>query len=81
MEYTQEQANRDVLAAEDSILICEQIKPIAESDRTEDQVEDFFRNERHLKIKMAKPLFVSTLSTDQANRIAALNITALVKPE
>ena len=81
MEYTQEKANRDVLAAEDSILICEQIKPIAESDRTEDQVGDFFRNERHLKIKMAKSLFVSTLSTDQANRIAALNITALVKPE
>ncbi len=81
MEYTQEKANRDVLAAEDSILICEEIKPIAESDRTEDQVGDFFRNERHLKIKMAKSLFVSTLSTDQANRIAALNITALEKPE
>ena len=81
MEYTQERANRDVLRAEDSILICEQIKLIAEADRTEDQVGDFFRNERHLKIKMAKPLFVSTLSTDQTNRIAALNITALKKPE
>ena len=74
MEYTQEQANNDVLAAEDSILICEQIKPIAESDRTEDQVGDLFRSEGHLRIKMAKPLFVSTLSTDQANRIAALNL-------
>ena len=53
MEYTQEKANRDVLAAEDSILICEQIKPIAESDRTEDQVGDFFRNERRPHKKMS----------------------------
>ncbi len=80
-EYTQEKATIDVLAAEDNILICEAIQPISEADRTEDQVGDLFRNERHLKIKMAKPLFVSTLSTDQKNRIAALNITALVKPE
>ena len=81
MEYTQEQANIDVAAVDDNILICEAIQPISEADRTEDQVGDFFRNERHLKIKMAKSLFVSTLSTDQANRIAALNITALEKPE
>ena len=81
MEYTQEQADIDVAASIDNILICEEIQAIAEADRTEDQVGDFFRNERHLKIKMAKSLFVSTLSTDQANRIAALNITALGKPE
>ena len=74
MEYTQEQATIDVAASVDNILICEEIKPIAEADRTEDQVGDFFRSQRHLKIKMAKPLFVSTLSTDQANRIAALNL-------
>ena len=73
-QYTQDKANIDVLASEDNILICEAIQPISEADRTEDQVGDLFRSEGHLRIKMAKPLFVSTLSTDQANRIAALNL-------
>ena len=81
MEYTQEQATIDVAASVDNIVICETIQAIAENERTEDQVGDLFRSEGHLRIKMAKDLFVSTLSTDQANRIAALNITALVKPE
>jgi len=74
MDYTQEKATIDVAASVDNIVICEEIQAIAEADRTEDQVGDLFRSERHLKLKMAKSLFVSTLSTDQANRIAALNL-------
>jgi len=74
MEYTQEKATIDVAASVDNIVICEEIQAIAEADRTEDQVGDLFRSERHLRLKMAKSLFVSTLSTDQANRIAALNL-------
>ena len=74
MEYTQEQANIDVAASVDNIVICETIQAIAENERTEDQVGDLFRSEGHLRIKMAQDLFVSTLSTDQANRIAALNL-------
>ena len=74
MEYTQEQANIDVAASVDNIVICETIQAIAEADRTEDEVGDLFRSERHLRLKMARSLFVSTLSTDQANRIAALNL-------
>jgi hypothetical protein len=77
MEYTQEQANIDVVASVDNILICEEIQAIAEADRTEDQVGDLFRSQRHLKLKMLKELFVSTLPTDQANRIAALKLSAL----
>jgi len=73
-EYTQEQANIDVAASVDNIVICETIQAIAEADRTEDEVGDLFRSEGHLRLKMAKSLFVSTLSTDQANRIAALNL-------
>jgi len=73
-QYTQDQANIDVAASEDNILICEAIQAIAEADRTEEQVGDLFRSEGHLRLKMAKSLFVSTLSTDQANRIAALNL-------
>jgi hypothetical protein len=74
MEYTQEKATIDVAASVDNIVICETIQAISEADRDEDQVGDLFRSERHLKLKMAKSLFVSTLSTDQANRIAALNL-------
>jgi hypothetical protein len=74
MEYTQDQATIDVAASVDNIVICETIQAISEADRDEDQVGDLFRSERHLKLKMAKSLFVSTLSTDQANRIAALSL-------
>jgi len=35
---------------------------------------DLFRSEGHLRLKMAQELFVSTLSTDQASRIAALKL-------
>tara|TARA_B100001173_G_C15838125_1_gene483446 strand:+ start:433 stop:672 length:240 start_codon:yes stop_codon:yes gene_type:complete len=77
MEYTQERANIDVAASVDNILICEEIQAIAEADRTEDQVGDLFRSQRHLKLKMLKELFVSTLPTDQANRIAALKLSPL----
>jgi len=74
MEYTQEQANIDVAASVDNIVICETIQAIAQNERTEDQVGDLFRSEGHLRLKMAQDLFVSTLSTDQASRIAALKL-------
>ena len=74
MEYTQEQANIDVAASVDNIVICETIQAIAENERTEDQVGDLFRSEGHLKLKMAKDLFVSTLSSDQKSRIDALKL-------
>tara|TARA_R100001510_G_C7564016_1_gene143015 strand:- start:504 stop:731 length:228 start_codon:yes stop_codon:yes gene_type:complete len=73
-EYTQEQATFDVAASMDNIVICETIQAIAESDRTEEQAGDLFRSEGHLRLKMAVPLFVSTLSSDQKSRIEALNL-------
>ena len=74
MEYTQEQATIDAASSVDNIVICETIQAISESDRTEDQVGDLFRSEGHLRLKMAESLFVSSLSTDQASRIAALSL-------
>jgi len=73
--YTQEQADRDIFASMDSVNICERIQPITEADRTEDEVGDLFRNERHLALKMQKPLFVSSLSSDQKSRIDALSVS------
>jgi len=74
MEYTQEQANIDVAASVDNIVICETIQAIAENERTEGQVGDLFRSEGHLRLKMAQELFVSTLSSDQKSRIDALKL-------
>ena len=74
MEYTQEQATIDVASSVDNIVICETIQAVSEADRDEDQVGDLFRSERHLRLKMAQSLFVSSLSSDQASHIAALNL-------
>jgi hypothetical protein len=73
--YTQEQADKDILASMDSVDICERVHAVTEADRTEDEVGDLFRNERHLALKMQKPLFVSSLSEDQKSRIDALNVS------
>ena len=69
--YTQEQADKDIFASMDSVDICERVQAVTE----EDEVGDLFRNERHLALKMQKPLFVSSLSEDQKSRIDALNVS------
>jgi len=73
-DYTQEQATIDIAASIDSIKTCETIQAISEADRTEDQVGELFRSEGHLRLKMNLPLFVSSLSSDQASRIASLSL-------
>ena len=73
--YTQEEADRDIFASMGSVDICERVQAVTEADRTEDEVGDLFRNERHLALKMQKPLFVSSLSSDQKSRIDALNVS------
>ena len=74
-EYTQEQADKDIFASMDSVDICERVQAITEADRTEDEVGDLFRNERHIALKMQNPLFVSSLSSDQKSRIDALDVS------
>ncbi len=73
--YTQEQADKDIFASMDSVDICERVQAVTEADRTEDEVGDLFRNERHLALKMQKPLFVSSLSEAQKSRIDALSVS------
>jgi len=66
-QYTQEQATKDVKSAMNSVLICEDLGPI--EDKTEEQIFVYDQNKVHLQIKMNKPLFVSTLNTEQKQRI------------
>ena len=66
-QYTQEQATKDVKSAMNSVLICEDLKPI--TDRTEEQEFVYDQNKVHLQIKMNLPLLVNTLNEEQTTRI------------
>ena len=74
IEYTAEDAARDIPATMESVEIVERVRAIAEADRTEDEKGDLFRNEGHIAIKMAFENFVSALSSDQKAKIDALSL-------
>ena len=74
IEYTDEQVAADIVASMDSVSICETVQAITEGDRTEAEVGDLFRNEGHLRIKMAKSKFVAGLSSAQKSKIDALSL-------
>ena len=58
----------------DSLSIVEKIKAIDESKRTEDEKDELFRNERHIKIKMGFRRFVENLTQAQHEKIKDLNL-------
>ena len=62
------------LATMDSVGIVERIQAITEADRTEDEVDELSRNERHIQLKMAITQFVSGLSVDEKAKIDALRL-------
>jgi len=74
IEYTDEQAAIDVIAAQDSVAIVTAVRAIAESDRTDEEKDSLFRNEGHLVIKMAKDKFVAALSSTQKSTIEAFKL-------
>jgi hypothetical protein len=73
-EYTDEQVAKDIFATMDSVAIVERVRAVSESDRTDDQKDELFRNERHIVLKMAIEKFVSGLSSDQKAKIDALSL-------
>ena len=73
-EYTDEQVAQDIVATMDSVGIVERVRAVSESDRTKDEVDELFRNERHIVLKMAIEKFVSGLSSDQKAKIDALSL-------
>ena len=74
IEYTDEQAAIDVIAAQDSVAIVTAIRAIAEADRTDEEKGSLFRNEGHLVIKMAKDKFVAGLSSAEKSAIDAFGL-------
>ena len=73
-EYTDEQVAQDIVATMDSVSIVERVRAVEEADRTEDQVDELARNERHIQLKMAITQFVSGLSVDEKAKIDALRL-------
>ena len=73
-EYTDEQIAQDIAATMNSVIIVETVRAVEEADRTEDQVDELARNERHIQLKMAITQFVSGLSVDEKAKIDALRL-------
>jgi hypothetical protein len=73
-EYTDEQVAQDIVATMDSVGIVERVRAVKEADRTDDEKDELFRNERHIVLKMAVGKFVSGLSSDQKAKIDALSL-------
>ncbi len=61
-------------SVDDNIKICQTIEAIDEGVRTDEQKDELFRSVGHIKIKMAIPLFVSTLSATQKAAIEKLEL-------
>ena len=73
-EYTDEQVAQDIVATMDSVGIVERVRAVKEADRTDDEKDELFRNERHIGLKMAIGKFVEGLSSDQKAKIDALSL-------
>jgi len=73
-EYTDEQVAKDIVATMDSVGIVERVRAVKEADRTDDEKDELFRNERHIVLKMAIGKFVEGLSSDQKAKIDKLSL-------
>ena len=73
-EYTADMGAADVPATMESVAIVERIRAISESDRTDEEKGELFRNEGHIVIKMKWTEFVKALSSDQKAKVDALSL-------
>ena len=72
--WSADELAQQITATLDSVGIIERIRAVEEADRTEDQVDELARNERHIQLKMAITQFVSGLSIDEKAKIDALRL-------
>lgn len=72
--WSADELAQQITATLDSVSIVERIRAVEEADRTEDQVDELARNERHIQLKMAITQFVSGLSIDEKAKIDALRL-------
>ena len=72
--WSADELAQQITATLDSVGIGESIRAVEETDRTEDEVDELARNERHIQLKMAITQFVSGLSVDEKAKIDALKL-------
>ena len=72
--WSADELAQQIKATLDSVSIVERIRAVEEADRTEDEVDELTRNERHIQLKMAITQFVSGLSVDEKAKIDALRL-------
>ena len=72
--WSADELAQHVAATMDSVGIVERVRAVEEADRTDDEVDELGRNERHIQLQMAKTQFVSGLSVDEKAKIDALRL-------
>ena len=72
--WSADELAQHVAATMDSVGIVERVRAVTESDRTDDEVDELARNERHIQLQMAKTQFVSGLSVDEKAKIDTLKL-------
>lgn len=72
--WSADELAQHIAATIDSVGIVERIRAVEEADRTDDEKGALYRNERHIRLQMAKTQFVSGLSVDEKAKIDALKL-------
>ena len=72
--WSADELAQQITATLDSVSIVERIRAVEEANRTEDEVSELARNERHIQLKMGITQFVSGLSVDEKAKIDALKL-------
>ena len=72
--WSADELAQHVAATMDSVGIVERVRAVEEADRTDDEVDELGRNERHIQLQMAKTQFVSGLSVDEKAKIDTLKL-------
>lgn len=71
LEYTQEQIDKSILAAYDSVNLINKLK--AKESLTEEEVDRLDRNKKHIEIMLAKEWFSNGLTKAQKKELESIN--------
>jgi hypothetical protein len=70
LEYTQEQIEKSISAAYDSVNLIAELK--AKESLTEEEVDRLDRNKKHIGIMLTKEWFVNALTAKQKKELNAI---------
>jgi len=70
LEYTQEQIDKSILAAYDSVNLINELK--AKESLTEEEVDRLDRNKKHIEIMLAKEWFSNGLTKAQKTELQSI---------